>query len=227
MALLENYEDFLKRVNELGFMAFSNVLPGFPTLSEETPKELWHTGDYDTDPWCWKDRAAEEKQLAFGCILGGHKGFVSAEMYPYFYALFQPKISMEKRWEGGIVSSNEWNLWQLFEKKTLLNTGDIRQEMGVTEKKGGSKTDKAIIELQKHYYITVAGSRRKLNKLGEPYGWAANVYDKVDNWAPNDWIKNCDEIERDAAKQKIIETGISISKDVGEKDLVKLLAIKV
>jgi len=227
MVLLENYQDFLKRVNELGFMSLSNILPGFPSLSEETPKELWHTGDYDTDPWCWKDRAAEEKQFAFGCILGGHKGFVSVDMYPYFYALFQPQMSMEERWEDGLVSPVVWNLWQLFEKKTLLNTSDIRQEMGVTMKKGGSKVDNAIIELQKHYYITVAGSRRKLNKLGEPYGWAANVYDKVDNWAPHEWLKNCGEIKLDAAKQKIIETGIAISKDVGEKDLVKVLAIKV
>jgi hypothetical protein len=227
MSMLENYQDFVKRVNELGFMALSNILPGFPSVVEETPKELWHTGDYDTDPWCWKDRAAEEKQFAFGCILGGHKGFVSAKMYPYFYALFQPQISMEERWEDGVVSSEVWNLWQLFEKKTLIHTGDIRRDLGVTMKKGGSKVDNAIIELQKRYYITVAGSRRKLNKLGQPYGWAANVYDKVENWAPKEWLQDCDEIKLAAARQKIIETGLAISKDVGEKDLVKLLALKV
>ncbi|HEY5585300.1 MAG TPA: hypothetical protein VIK78_12540 [Ruminiclostridium sp.] len=227
MALLETYSNFLKRVNDLGFMALSNILPGFPSLSEETSKELWHTGDYDTDPWRWKDRAAEEKQLAFGCILGGHKGFVSVKMYPYFYALFQPQLSMEERWEEGIVSPVTWKLWQLFEKMTLLDTSDIRREMGVTIKKGASKVENAIIELQKHYYITVAGSRRKLNKLGEPYGWAANVYDKVDNWALKEWIKNCEDIEQDDARQRIIETGISISKDVGEKQIVKFLAIKI
>ncbi|MHB8065986.1 MAG: WYL domain-containing protein [Ruminiclostridium sp.] len=220
-------KDFVKRVNELGFMSLSNILPGFPSLSEETPKELWHTGNYYTDPWCWKDRAAEEKQLAFGCILGGHKGFVSAEMYPYFYTLFQPQMSMEESWQEGIVSPAVWDLWRLFEEKTFLDTSDIRQEMGVTMKKGGSKVDNAIIELQKHYYITVAGSRRKLNKLSEPYGWAVNVYDKVDNWAPDAWIKNCNEINPDAARQKIIETGITISENVGEKDLMKFLVIKV
>ena len=73
MTMINNYNEFLNRVNELGFMALSNIFPGFPALSEETPKEIWHTGDYNTDPWCWKDRAAQEKQLAFGCILGGNK----------------------------------------------------------------------------------------------------------------------------------------------------------
>ncbi len=226
MAQIKNYNDFLKRVNELGFMSLSNILPGFPALTEETPKELWHTGDFDTDPWCWKDRAAQEKQLAFGCILGGHKGFVSADMYRYFYVLFQPSMIMEERWEEGLVGPNVWKLWQLFEQKTLLNTSEIRQEMGVTMKKGGSKLDNAIIELQKYFYITVAGSKRKQNKFGEPYGWPANVYDKVENWAPTDWLKGCDNIKLDDAKEKVIRTCITFSKNVNEKDLLKLLASK-
>ncbi len=226
MAILKNYNDFLKRVNELGFMAFSNVLSGFPTLSEETPKELWHTGDYDTDPWCWKDRAAEEKELAFGCILGGNKGFVSREMYPYFYALFQKQESIEEKWEYGLISPEVWRLWQLFEEKTLLNTSEIRQEMGVIKKEGAGKLDNAIIYLQKHYYITVAGSRRKKNKFGEPYGWPANVYDKAENWAPTGWLNDWEKVMPEEARQKIIETGLSISKGVEEKAIVKFLAIE-
>lgn len=61
------------------------------------PEENWHTGDPDTDPWCWKDKVAEEKQIAFGCILGGYKGFVSARMYSVFYTAFHPKEHMEER----------------------------------------------------------------------------------------------------------------------------------
>ena len=79
---LITYQDFLDRVDELGFMALSYMLPGLPCLSEETRSESWHGDDPDADPWAWKDRAAEEKRLAYGCILGGHKGFVSARMYP-------------------------------------------------------------------------------------------------------------------------------------------------
>ncbi len=90
--MLMTYEDFLDRVETLGFMAFSPLLPGLPSLGGETPENLWHTGQ-DTDPWRWKDRAAEEKRLAYGCILGGHKGFISQRMYPVFYAVF-PSIAL-------------------------------------------------------------------------------------------------------------------------------------
>jgi len=157
----------------------SGILTGLPSLSAETPKENWHTGDPDVDPWCWKDRAAEEKRLAFGCILGGYKGFVSPRMYSFFYAALHPKEPMEVRRVSGHISQTVWQLWQLFEEKTMLNTSDIRKEMGVTLKRGDSKVDRAIQEMQQYYYITVAGSRRKTDKYGKPYEWSANVYDKV------------------------------------------------
>lgn len=225
MAILKNYNEFVERVNELGFMALSDILPGFPSVSAETLKEAWHTGDADTDPWCWKDRAAEEKQLAFGCILGGNKGFVSAGMYPYFYAFYQPKESMEDRWLHGLISPEVNALWKLFQTKTLLNTSDIRYEMAVG-KKGGGKVDNAIVELQKQYYITVAGNRRKLNKSGQPYGWPANVYDRVENWVPAPWLAECCDLDKDEAGQYIVETGLSISDNVKEAGLRKVLSIR-
>lgn len=226
MNKLQTYEEFLCRVDELGFMTLSNVLPGFPSLTEETPKEIWHTSDRDTDPWCWKDRAAEEKKLAFGCILGGNKGFVSARMYQLFYMAFHPNEHMEERREAGQVSQIAWKLWQLFESKTLINTGDIRREMGVTHKKGGSKVDAAVIELQQYFYITVAGNSRKLDKFGKPYGWAANVYDKVMNWVPEEWMKENDSLSQEEALERILEAGITISNSVNRSELSKMLRIR-
>lgn len=225
MTQLLTYKDFIDRVDELGFMALSNILPGFPSLSDETPKVNWHTGDPDTDPWCWKDKVAEEKQMAFGCILGGHKGFVSARMYSVFYIAYHPKEHMEERRVSGQVNQTVWELWQLFEEKSLLNTSDIRQEMGVTLKKGGNKVDQAIQELQQQYYITVAGNKRKLDKYGQPYGWPAIVYDKVEEWVPPEWMKTKCDFSPEEARQRILENGIAISHNVSPKELTKKLSL--
>lgn len=225
MKPLKKYEEFLDRVDELGFMPLSSLIPGLPSLSEETSEENWHTGDPETDPWRWKDRAAEEKRLAFGCILGGHKGFVSARMYSLFYQAFHPQEDMEERRASGQVSQTTWQLWQLFEEKTLLNTSDIRREMGVTLKKGGSKVDKAISEQQQYYYITVAGSRRKTDKYGQPYGWAANVYDKVENWVPEEWLKLNSGLSVEEARGRILDKGITIGKNINRNELIKILGI--
>jgi len=222
--LLKRYEDFLDRVDELGFMALSNLIPGFPSLAEETLEESWHTSDPETDPWRWKDRAAEEKRLAFGSILGGHKGFVSASMYSLFYQGFHPQEHMEERRALGQVSQTVWQLWQLFEERTLLNTSDIRQAMGVTQKKGGSKVDKAIMELQQYYYLTVAGSRRKTNKYGQPYGWPANIYDRVENWVPEEWLKLNSGLGCEEERGRILDKGVAIS-NINRSGLAKALGI--
>lgn len=100
MPLLTTYPDFLQRVEALGFYPMSNILRGYPSLGAETPAQIWHTG-LETDPWQWKDRAAVEKRLAYGCILGGHKGFVSRQMYPVFYAACHPAETMPERWAAG------------------------------------------------------------------------------------------------------------------------------
>lgn len=223
MTKLTKYEDFIERVNELGFMAFSNALPGFPSLTEETPGSIWHTGISDTDPWQWKDRAAGEKKLAFGCILGGSKGFISPRMYSLFYTACHPEEHMEELQTFGLISHEVWQLWQLFESRSLLSTGEIRQELGVTKKKGAGKADKAVAELERMFYITVAGNRRKTDKFGQPYGWAANVYDKVENWAPKEWFELNSAKSREEAQKVILEHGLSISKNVSREQLVGLL----
>ncbi len=225
MIILKSYEDFIKRVDELGFMSLSDILPGLPSLSEETPEENWHTGDPDIDPWRWKDRAAEEKRLAFGCILGGNKGFIAPRMYSIFYKAYHPEEHMEERREEGQVSQTVWQLWQLFEEKTLLNTSEIRQELGVTLKKGGSRADKAISELQQLFYITVAGSRRKTDKYGQPYGWPANVYDRVLNWAPREWMELNTGLSREEARELILENATVIGRNIETGSLKRVFSL--
>lgn len=223
MKILHTYEDFIERVNNCGFMTLSDVLTGLPSLSEETEENKWHTGDKETDPWLWRIRCAKEKKLAFGCIIGGHKGFVSAEMYSTFYKAYHPTESMATRYESGHISQTLWTLWNLFNDKGILSTKDIRDEMGITKKKGGSAVDTAIKHLQKEYYITVVGNKRKINKLGEPYGWPANTYDKISNWLPEKWSDISSSLTQEKAREEIVERGIDIGVDVDKRKLIKVL----
>ncbi len=218
--MLTTYTDFIARVEELGFMSLSPILPGFPSLGDETPEALWHTG-LDTDPWRWKDRAAEEKRLAYGCILGGHKGFVTQRMYPIFHAAFHPLMPMPERWASGTVKQRTWQLWQLFEERSTLTTGQIRQALGVSRKRGASAVDAAIQQLQHEFYITGAGSERKLNAKGEPYGWAVNRYQRVEDWAPAGWLDEAQDWSPEEARALILDDGVAISHGINRLDLAK------
>ena len=223
-ALLNTYEDFLERVETLGFMALSHLLPGLPSLGDETPGSLWHTG-LDTDPWRWKDRAADEKRLAYGCILGGHKGFVTQRMYPIFYAAYHPLLSMPERWVAGTVNQRTWQLWQLFEEKATLNISQMRQSLGVSRKEGMSGVDSAVQQLQQAYYITMDGNDRKLSAKGETYGWPINRYRRVVDWAPTGWLDSAKDWSAVGATEAILEDGVAMSDGVNRQDLAKKLGL--
>ena len=220
--MLSTYEDFIARVESLGFMSLSPLLPGLPSLGGETPENLWHTG-LNTDPWRWKDRAAEEKRLAYGCILGGHKGFVTRRMYPIFYAAFHPMLSMPERWATGTVKQRTWQLWQLFQEKGTLNISQVRQILEVSRKQGSSALDTAIQQLQHEYYITVDGIDRKVSAKGESYGWPVNRYSLVMNWSPAGWLDSAKNFSAEEARELILEEGAVMSDVVNRQDLAKKL----
>ena len=187
--MLNTYKEFLDYAQTVGVMAFSGKFSkGFPKLDELTLKERWHTGDSETDPWQWKDTAAAEKRLAFGNILGGRKGFITKALYPLFYSACRPDGTIGDRYRAGTIKKTVYDVYRLFKNGDVLDTSEIRKRMGVTKKDGASAVDAAVVTLQREFYITVCGNRRKISADGREYGWPANTYCLADDWA-NDWLK--------------------------------------
>lgn len=210
MPVLTQYEQFLERVDQLGLMTLSPALPGLPCLSEETAPGQWHTGA-DTDPWLWKDRAAADKKLAYGCILGGHKGFISAGLYAAFYAACHPAAAMPDRWSAGAVRKEAWDLWTYFESHPLTSTSEIRRDMGVTRSSGAGSLDAAVEQLEREFYITTAGVRRKVSRAGQPFGWPATVYDRVTAWAPPAWLQDAPGMRPGEGRALILDAAARIN----------------
>ena len=221
-ALLNTYDAFIARVEALGYMALSPLVPGLPSLGGETAERQWHTG-LDSDPWRWKDRAAEEKRLAYGCILGGHKGFVAQRMYPIFCAAFHPAQSMPERRANGTVSQRTWQVWQLFEEHGALNVSQVRQLLGVSRKQGASAVDTALRQLQQEYTITVDGNERKVSAKGAFYGWPVNRYRRVADWAPAVWLEGVNDWPAEEARALILDDGAAMSNEVDRQKLAKKL----
>jgi hypothetical protein len=216
---LTTYEQFLARVETLGFLPLSQLCAGLPSLGGETDESAWHTG-LETDPWQWKDRSAVEKRLAYGCILGGNKGFIARRLYPLFYAACHPAESMPERWAAGAVNARVWKIWQLFEEHGAINVSRLRQILG--EK--GSAVDSALEQLQCEFYITVDGNDRKLSAKGEPYGWPVIRYRRVVDWAPAGWLDESAAWPRTEARQSILNAGAILGVD--REELVKKLGFK-
>ncbi len=224
--MLTNYAEFLDRAEQLGYMPFSHFLPGFPSVAAETPPNLWYTGEEETDPWRWKDRTAEEKRLAYGCILGGHKGFVTKRLYPVFLAAFRPALSLPERYAAGMVDQQLWRLWSLFDEHRILETHRLRRLMGVN-KQSSSKVDAYLRRLQQEFAITVAGSTQKVSAKGQLYGWRSNIYRLVEDWAPDGWLQGANEWSAFEAQALILDEGVAMSQGVTQKELAGKLGLPV
>lgn len=219
------YTGFLELVENLGFMPFSPILDGLPSLPEYTIQKNWFTDDPDIDPWLWKYRASQEKKLAFGNILGGQKGFISSRMYPVFYNGFHPHESFEERWVEGLISVTTRKLWQLFDNYGKLSTSDMKRALHVSLKKGGSRLDASIKELQRDFYITVDGSTLKTDKQGKKYGWYENIYSPVLDWAPAEWRVTESGFRREEAQREILYAALAINDQLDRNKLAKKLGI--
>lgn len=186
--MLRTYADFIAYVEQHGVVAFyGQFVDGFPSLQTLAAESQWHTGDPETDPWQWKDRAAEERRLAFGCLLGGFKGFVAPALYPLFFAASRPAQSLAERYEAGLIPRPLWQAWQLFTPGAQLSSAAIRDRLLGKSREGVSKVDSAITQLQREYWITVCGNQRKIAANGQPYGWPANAYALTDEFLA-DWL---------------------------------------
>lgn len=223
MAPLRTYHEFLDRVEALGFFPMGRFVPGMPSLAEETTRAQWHTGDPVTDPWLWKDRAAQEKRLAYGCILNGDKGFIAPRMYALFYAAYHPEASMLDRRQAGEISHNTWRVWQVFEQRRPLNTSDVRRALGARGKSKAAGIDAALAALQREFWLAVAGSRQKISQGGKMYGWPANLYDRVTNWAPPEWLPLPVQMTAPDARAAIVECGLANGRNVDRQALEKRL----
>ncbi|MHC1694254.1 MAG: hypothetical protein AB9835_03035 [Eubacteriales bacterium] len=217
--VLHTYAEFLDYVNNKGVLAFSAGMPeSFPSLNGLVSREQWHTGDPETDPWQWKDRAASEKVLAFGCILNGHKGFVSQKLYPLFYSAFRPSADPEERYEYGEVAKEALSVWELLRDGADVSTFDITAAFKSFNK---SRLERAVVSLQKEYYITVSGNRRKMNAKGEEYGWPSNTYAAVDVWA-KDWL-SVGMSDRVAAREAVVSHCLDVFPGLDSGALRKVL----
>lgn len=225
MELLNSYSEFITRVIELGFMPLSDIIPGLPSVSHETRENQWHTGDPDTDPWQWKDRAATEKQLAFGCLLGGNKGFIAPRMYPYFRQAFQLKTDLEEVWMSGMLRPAVWEVWKYFEPDGMQSTSEIHRAWKASGKRGTAAADGALRELQMLFLVTVAGNRQRQDRFGQPFGWPSLLYGKTEEWVPESWMAGMESISPMEAREAILSAGIAMAPMAGREAIAKLFRI--
>ncbi|WIV12463.1 hypothetical protein [Proteiniborus sp. MB09-C3] len=214
---ITEYSDFVSIVEDLGFMPLSNNCIDFINLSDLTRPEQWHT-DLPSDPWQWRINIERDHKAAYAKLFGKKPGFISLEWYPKFLAARRKGRSFLELYSDGLLSNHAKQIYSLFEEHESLATHEIRSLGGFT-KELDSKYESAMSELQMWMFLTVNGTKRKMNSKGEAYGWSSTVYSTVEAWAGNELIEESIGIKPEDAIEEIIARIKDITPRAGAKKI--------
>lgn len=222
---IKTYDEMVEYINQIGFLPLSKNSIGYISLEELTPAYSWHTGD-EYDPWTWKDKVAFEKKAAYAKIFNKKPLFVSLKWYPYFLAVYKKPETVRERYESGTVSNMALRIYELLESNGPLNTHDIKRLLGIRTKEDLNKYEKSIVELQESMDITVYGASKRVNKLGQPYGWLISEYTTIEQWMGKEVLNGISMISRSEAINKLISKVKEIVPQATENQVLKFLALK-
>lgn len=187
--MIRNFEDFCCELNDCGFSMGGGNAKGIFALIDydwtnqdhlDTPVK-WHCGDPEVDPWEWRMRVLEERtDIAYSKVFFKTSGFITKDWYPYFYAVRRNGESFEDAYEQGRISHTAKRIYDIV-SQNYIALHEIKTQGGFG-KEDKTQFDRAMIELQMSFYITMTGRKQKKNKYGIEYGWNSTVFTTVENF---------------------------------------------
>lgn len=199
---MKEYQEFVSKVEDIGFMTLSTNNIGFTNLADLTTEDQWHTG-LPSDPWRWRVRIEDDHKAAYGKLFDKKPGFISLEWYPVFLAARRKGRSFAEVYSEGLLSNHSKQIYELFKYHKSLAVHEIKAMCGFT-KESNTKYENAMTELQMWMFITVNGTKQKISAKGDPYGWPSTAYSTVETWAGEKLIEEAKRMNPKDALDEII-----------------------
>lgn len=227
--MIRNFEDFCCELQDCGFSMGGGNAKGIFALIDydwtnqdqlDTPVK-WHCGDPEVDPWEWRMRVLEERtDIAYSKVFFKTSGFITKDWYPYFYAVRRNGESFEDAYEQGRISHTAKRIYDIvFQNYIALH--EIKTQGGIG-KEDKSQFDRAMIELQMGFYITMTGRKQKKNKYGIEYGWNSTVFTTVENfWEERDF--DLPKLDAKESYEKIKTQILKLNPNAEEKVIRKFI----
>ena len=193
--MIHSFDDFCKELVRCGFSMGGGNARGIFALIDfdwtnqdqlDTPVK-WHCGDPEVDPWEWRMRVLEERaDIAYSKVFFKTSGFITRDWYPCFYAVRRNGESFEEAYARGGISHMAKRIYD------IVSSGEVAlheiKALGGFGKEDKALFDKALVELQMWFFITMTGQRQKQNKYGIEYGWNSTVFTTVEHfWNQRDF----------------------------------------
>ena len=112
---IKSYRELINLVNETGFLPlFKNEIEGFSAEEHVSPL-YWWTGDYEQDPWIWKEQIAGTGEVAYGKFFNRKAGFISMEWLPVFVNFRRDGYDFDAKWDDELADIRHKAIMDCFE----------------------------------------------------------------------------------------------------------------
>ncbi len=226
---IKNFTDFTTALQRAGFSMGGKdkgvfaVLPfSWENQGEFDSPVRWHTGNPETDPWEWRMRVLEEREdIAYAKVFFRTSGYITREWYPYFYAVRRQGEIFEEAYENGTFTLMTKRIYEIIQENGEVPFHEIKR-IGGFGKEDNAAFERAIVELQMRFYITMCGRAQKLNKWGEGYGWSSTVFTTVEDFWEKRGLTLVD-LDPAESHDKIKERILQLNPTAEEKKIKKFI----
>lgn len=218
---VDELEDY---INKIGFIPlFSNSIPGF-SVEEKTASAHWWCGDLNLDPWEWRTEISRRGNIAYGKFFGKKVGFISKEWIPYFANYRRDGYDFDALFDDEKASLRMKKIMDCIDHDIEIYSNELKNMAGFA--KGGEKNyEGTLTDLQMHTYLCVRDFKKKLNKKGEPYGWAIAIYSTMEHIFGKDFVTKAYSENPAESFEKIMKHVINMYPNVEENNIRKEFGI--
>lgn len=214
---IKSIGELYEYVETVGFLPlFRSHVTGF-SLEELTASGAWWS-DQEEDPWQWREVAAAEGKVVYGKFFGKKAGFISKEWFPYFAAYRRDGYDFDTLYELGEASRKSKLLMDALDGQTSVPSHTLKEIAGFS-RSGERGFDGAITNLMMQTYVVICGFKRKLNRLGEEYGWPVSDYCTAEAKFGREMVRSKYHLSKEEALGKILEQMHKLYPDATEKEI--------
>ena len=221
-ARLKSSSELRKVVNELGFLPlFKNNIPGF-SVEEMSATQYWWSGNPKEDPWMWREQLARDETIAYGSFFSKKAGFISREWFPVFANYRRNGYDFDSRYEDGLANQMDKKIFECLEDGSALSSYELKALVCENVRKG-TGFDTSLARLQMQTYLTVRDFKRKRNKVGKEYGWAASVFCTPEALFGEAYVRKDYTMDPTQSREKLIQHLLSLFPKISRMDAEKFV----
>ncbi|MBP5231498.1 MAG: hypothetical protein ILO68_07180 [Clostridia bacterium] len=212
--------DLSGAVEEFGFLPYFRCgIPGF-SIEEHADPAVW----FSSEPgiWEWKGPVIRKTGCAYGKFFRGNAGFVSRAWFPDFANYRRDGYDFDARYDDGLASFREKELFDLIERTGPALSRDLKRE-GNYGKNGKKGFDGLLTALQRQTYVLISDFVYDVDRDGNPFGWGVSEYATPEKRFGDSFRESVYLRTPEASLNRIAEHLRGILPDAGEAEILNWL----